>query len=113
MVDHRSVQLDCVFHALSHGTRRRILARVARSECTISELARPFPVSLEAVSQHVRVLERAGLVRRTRSGRVHRCRFEPRPLRRAATLLAELTQFWEERLDGLDRYLAAPIPEKR
>ena len=97
--------LDGVFHALSHATRRAILRRVTRRPHSISELAKPFDVSLEAVSQHIRVLEGAGLLKRTRIGRVHRVAFEPAPLRRAAKVLTMLAQFWDERLDGLDSYL--------
>ena len=94
-----------MFHALAHPTRRAILRRIAKRQHSITELAEPFNVSLEAVSQHIRVLEGAGLLRRTRAGRVHRCAFEPAPLRRAAKVLTALAQFWDERLDGLDAYL--------
>ena len=95
-----------MFHALSHPTRRALLHRVARGQPTVSELAEPFDVTLEAVSQHLRVLERAGLVARSRHGREHRFRFEPAPLRRATKVLETLTRFWDKRLDELDRFLA-------
>jgi DNA-binding transcriptional ArsR family regulator len=98
--------IDRVFHALAHPTRRAILRRVARKQHTVSELAEPFDVTLEAVSQHLRVLERAGLVKRARRGREHHFRFEPAPLRHANKVLETLAKFWERRLDELDTYLA-------
>jgi DNA-binding transcriptional ArsR family regulator len=104
MLERSPARLDRVFHALSHRTRRRILRRVAERECSVSELAKPFNVTLEAVSQHIRVLERAGLVQRTRRGRVHHCRLQPKPLRDAAAVLNELETYWTARLDGLERY---------
>jgi DNA-binding transcriptional ArsR family regulator len=106
MVESRSQHLDRVFHALAHPTRRAILRRIAQKEQTISELAAPFDMSFEAVSKHVQVLERARLLRRTRSGRVHRCRLGPTPLRDAAKVLADLAGLWNKRLDALERLLA-------
>src|ERR1700704_4208153 len=106
MVESKSDRLDDVFHALAHPARREILRRIAREERSISELAAPFEMSLEAVSKHVQVLERARLLRRTRSGRVHRCRLGPAPLRDAAKVLHELAGLWNKRLDALERVLA-------
>jgi len=105
MVDRKSDQLDDVFHALAHPARREILRRIARQERTVSELAQPFDMSLEAVSKHVQVLERARLVRRTRDGRSFRCRLSPAPLRDAARVLADLAGLWNRRLDALERLL--------
>jgi len=105
MVESRSARLDDVFHALAHPARREILRRIAREERTIAELAVPFDMSLEAVSKHVQVLERAHLLRRTRSGRAQRCSFRPAPLRSAAKVLAELTKMWDRRLDALEGLL--------
>ena len=105
MVESRSDHLDYVFAALAHPVRRQILRRIARQEQTITELAAPFDMSLEAVSKHVQVLERARLLRRTRSGRVHRCKLGPAPLRDAAKVLAELAGLWNKRLDALERLL--------
>ncbi len=105
MVDHATEHLDRVFGALAHPARREILRRVARKEHTITELAEPFEMSLEAVSKHIQVLERARLLRRTRSGRVHRCRLSPAPLRDAAKVLAQLASLWERRLDSLEHLL--------
>jgi DNA-binding transcriptional ArsR family regulator len=94
-----------VFHALAHPVRREILKRIARGERTVSELAAPFDMSLEAVSKHVRVLERARLLRRTRASGVRRCRFGPEPLRDAAEVLAKLSRLWNQRLDALEQVL--------
>lgn len=105
MVESGTQQLDRVFHALAHPTRRAILRRLARGERNISELAEPFATSLESVSKHVRVLEAARLVRRSRSGRVHRCSLRPAPLRSAAKVLAELSRHWSRRLDALEGLL--------
>jgi DNA-binding transcriptional ArsR family regulator len=106
MVDHGDEHLDSVFRALAHPARRAILRRIARAEQTVTELAEPFDMSLEAVSKHVRVLERARLVRRTRSGRAHRCRLRPEPLQDAAKVLAQLATLWSRRLDALEDLLA-------
>jgi DNA-binding transcriptional ArsR family regulator len=107
MVESRSDHLDHVFRALAHPARREILRRLAREEQTVSELAAPFDMSLEAVSKHVQVLERARLLRRTRSGRVHRCKLGPAPLRDAARVLAELAGLWNKRLDALEQLLGS------
>lgn len=102
-----SRRLDQVFQALAHPVRRKILARIGGEECSISDLAAPFDMTFEAVSQHVRVLERAKLLRRTREGRVHRCRMNPAPLRDAGAVLAKLAGFWDGQLASLGRWLAA------
>jgi DNA-binding transcriptional ArsR family regulator len=105
MVESRSDHLDHVFRALAHPTRRAILRRIAREEQTVTELAAPFDMSLEAVSKHIQVLERARLLRRTRSGRVHRCRLGPAPLQDVAKVLVELAGLWNKRLDALEQLL--------
>ncbi len=97
--------LDLLFSALSDPTRRSILAQLAKGEATVGDLARPFSVSLPAISKHLRVLERAGLLERRIEGRVHRCRLQPRPLKDAVDWLAEYRQFWERQLDSLEAYL--------
>jgi DNA-binding transcriptional ArsR family regulator len=106
MVDRGSDHLDSVFRALAHPARRAILRRIARAEQTVTELAEPFDMSLEAVSKHVRVLEQARLVKRTRSGRLHRCRLRPEPLKDAAKVLTQLAALWNTRLDTLERLLS-------
>jgi DNA-binding transcriptional ArsR family regulator len=99
--------LDQVFRALAHPVRREILGRMGSGEKTITELAEPFDMTLEAVSQHVRVLERAKLLRRTRHGREHRCRLQAAPLRDAGAVLVKLAGFWDQQLASLDRWLRA------
>jgi DNA-binding transcriptional ArsR family regulator len=105
-------RLDSVFRALAHPVRREILARLGPDERSISDLAEPFEMTLEAVSQHVRVLERAHLLRRSKEGRVHRCRMDPAPLREAGELLVKLAGFWDRQLASLDRWLQTTASKK-
>src|SRR3954466_14295478 len=107
-----SRRLDQVFRALAHPVRREILGRIGTEERSISDLAAPFDMTLEAVSQHVRVLERAKLLRRTRQGRAHRCRMNPAPLRDAGAVLVKLAGFGDQQLASLERWLqSAPGKE--
>jgi DNA-binding transcriptional ArsR family regulator len=94
-----------VFAALADPTRRAILARLARGEATVNELAAPFPISMQAISKHLNVLERAGLIVRTREAQWRRCRIEPAPLRDVAGWVAQYQRLWEERYDALGHYL--------
>jgi DNA-binding transcriptional ArsR family regulator len=103
MVDD-SVMND-VFHALAHDARRAMLARLVSGDLTVGELAEPFPMSLEAVSKHIQVLERAGLVRRTVEGRRHICTLSPAPLASAYSWLGFYERFWNARLDALEGLL--------
>ena len=98
-------QLDAVYAALADRTRRAILARLAAGESTVGALAKPFAISRPAISKHLRVLERAGLVRRTRAGRVSRCRLDARPLADANHWLEHYRRHWEQRFDRLESYL--------
>jgi len=98
-------RLDAVFAALADPTRRRILGRLSAGATTVGELAEPFPMSLPAISKHLRVLERAGLVRRERDGRVRRCHLEARPLAEAERFLERYRVFWEDTLEQLARYV--------
>src|SRR5438270_13117494 len=98
-------QLDAVFHALSDRTRRALVARLAQGPAKITDLARPFDMSLPAVSKHVRVLERARLVRRSVDGRVHRCSLRGEPLGSAENWLRRYRSFWEGTLDSLASYV--------
>lgn len=107
MVDQLLPPLDAVFHALSDATRRAMIERLSRSVCTVGELAQPFRMSLAAASKHVKVLERAGLVRRRVAGRRHLCTLEPAALRDARQWLAAHEREWNERFDALDRLIAA------
>jgi DNA-binding transcriptional ArsR family regulator len=100
-----SRRLDLTFQALADPIRRAILARLAAGESTVGELARPFKVSRPAVSKHLRVLERAGLVRRTPDGRLSRCELDAGPMREAAEWVERYREFWENQLESLSRYL--------
>ena len=108
-----SSALDATFRALADPTRRAMLARLAAGEATVTELAAPFGVSLPAVSRHLRVLERAGLLARERRGRAHHCRLRRAPLAGAAGWIAHYRRFWDAQLDALGRHLADRArPEK-
>ena len=107
MVESESPQLDLIFHALGDATRRKMLRDLAEGERSVTDLARPFAMSLAAASKHVKVLEAAGLIRRDIRWRTHVCRLEPGPLARAQVWLAFYGRFWTDRLDGLDRRLRA------
>ncbi len=93
--------MDAIFAALSHHARRRMIGRLAGGELTVGELAAPLPMSFEAASKHVRVLERAGLVRRSIEGRRHVCRLEPGPLASAAAWLGFYERHWRPGLGSL------------
>lgn len=101
----RDRQLDAIFGALADPTRRRILDRLARGEATVGELAEPFAMSRPAVSKHLDVLERAGLVHRVPDGRVNRCRFDADPLLDAVALMERYRKHWKGQLDALAHYL--------
>lgn len=105
MVESESPQLDIIFHALGDATRRRMLRDLAEGERSVTELARPFAMSLAAASKHVKVLETAGLIRREIRWRTHVCRLEPGPLARAQNWLGFYERFWTDRLGDLDRLL--------
>ncbi|MDD4892243.1 MAG: metalloregulator ArsR/SmtB family transcription factor [Phycisphaerae bacterium] len=98
-------QLNSTFGALAEPTRRAILARLQAGSASVTELAAPFQVSLPAISRHLRVLERAGLIHRSREGRVHRVTLVAKPMREAAEWIESYRAFWEGRLDSLERYL--------
>jgi DNA-binding transcriptional ArsR family regulator len=113
MVNDSSQRLDAVFMALSDPTRRAILERLARGEASGTELARPFSISVPAISKHLRVLEHAALILHRKEGRVHRFRLAPQPMREAATWLEQYRQFWEEQLDELATYLEVSADEEK
>ena len=100
-----AASLDEIFAALSDPTRRRILDLLARAELCVTDLAKPFSISLPAISKHLRVLEKAGLIKRERDGRVHRLRLEAKPMRDAAAWIERYRGFWEGRFDALADYL--------
>jgi DNA-binding transcriptional ArsR family regulator len=105
MVKYNDSELDSVFHALSDSTRRAILARLASGEVVVTELAEPFDISLPAISKHLGVLERAGLLTRHKDGRIRRCELNAGPLETASEWIQFYREFWESRLDSLANYL--------
>jgi DNA-binding transcriptional ArsR family regulator len=98
-------QLSTTFAALADPTRRAILGRLALGECSVTELAEPFDMSLPAVSKHLRVLERAGLIARGREAQWRPCRIEAAPLKEVADWTARYRNLWEQRFNRLDEYL--------
>lgn len=106
MAELQTPQLDAVFHALGDATRRQMLRELADGgERTVSQLAAPFAISLQAASKHIKILEKAGMVRREVRGRAHHCRLDPGPLATAHAWLAFYERFWTDRLDVLERLL--------
>ena len=99
-------QLDTLFTALSDRTRRDIVARLSTGEATVKELAEPYAMSLQAVSQHIRVLERCGLITQGRHRQTRPCRLEPEALRAALSWIEESRRTWSERMDRLETHLA-------
>jgi len=100
-----SPDLDLTFSALSDPTRRAIITRLAGGETSILELASPFDMSLPAVTKHIRVLEKAGLLTRKKRGRVQYCRLNAAPMREATEWLAFYQKFWDDKLDSLANFL--------
>jgi DNA-binding transcriptional ArsR family regulator len=98
-------ELDAVFTALADPTRRRILVRLAQGPASVGELAQPFTMSPPAISKHLRVLERAGLLQRQRDGRVHRIAIDARPLLSASEFIERYRIFWEDTLEQLAAYI--------
>jgi DNA-binding transcriptional ArsR family regulator len=105
MVNCSPRQLNRTFAALADPTRRRILEHLAHGERCVTDLAQPHRMSLPAVSKHLRVLERAGLVSRQRCGRVHSLKLEAKPMQHAQAWIEEYRRFWEESFERLDGYL--------
>jgi DNA-binding transcriptional ArsR family regulator len=101
----RNDQLDLVFGALGNKTRRGLLARLAREPAMVTELAKPFDLSLPAVSRHIRVLEHAGLIKRTVDGRVHHCELNVGSLRDVDEWLRHYRHFWDANLKALARHV--------
>lgn len=97
--------LSATFSALADPTRRAILARLAQGEATVSDLAGPFAISAPAITKHLRVLTRAGLITQGRDRQFRPCRIEPAPLKQAADWTLQYRELWEQRLDQLDAYL--------
>jgi DNA-binding transcriptional ArsR family regulator len=112
MVKYKS-RLDIVFAALAHPARRTILARLSHGDATVGELAQPLAMSPPAVTKHLKILERAGLIRRSRSAQWRPCRLELAPLRTASEWIEEQRKQWESRLDRLENYLGDMNKEER
>jgi DNA-binding transcriptional ArsR family regulator len=106
MVDYSASTLDLAYSALSNDVRRTIVEELIEGDRRVTELARPFDVSLQAVSKHIRVLESAGLVQRRIVGRDHWLSLDPRPLVEAGRWIETTRRFWESRLDALDGLVA-------
>ncbi len=104
--------LDATFSALGDQTRRAILARLAMGETSVTELARPFGMSMPAISKHLKVLERAGLIARGREAQMRPARLNPAALKEAAAWIDEYRKYWEESFDRLEEYLAKLQAEK-
>jgi DNA-binding transcriptional ArsR family regulator len=102
-----NIDLDNVIAAISDPTRRAIIGRLARGPARISDIAAPFPMSLTGVCKHVRVLERAGLVRRTREGRENTLELSAEPLREVARWVFQYEEFWNTRLDRLEQFFTS------
>ena len=113
MVEHDSLALDTIFHALGDATRRAMLGELASGTRSVGELAEPFAMSLAAASKHIKVLEKAGLVRREVRGRTHMCSLDPAPLMTADQWLGIYRRFWTDRLDTLESLLRADDASRR
>lgn len=111
MVEYVDFEKDRVFHAMSDSIRRDMMRRLAARELSVSQLAKHYPVSLAAVSKHIRVLQEAGLVQKTRSGTTQLCSANLGPLGKVSEVLEELGQFWRGRLDSLQELLEKKEPK--
>jgi DNA-binding transcriptional ArsR family regulator len=105
MIHSRKIELDETFFALSDPTRRAILERLTDGQATVSELSEPFNVSAPAISKHLRVLEKAGLLEQTKEGRSRICRLQATPLQEVNEYVARYRKFWDKQLDQLTDYL--------
>jgi DNA-binding transcriptional ArsR family regulator len=105
MVKYSDAELDAVFAALADSTRRGILESLSKGDVAVSELAAPYGMSLPGFMKHLRVLEEAGLVSRSKEGRVVSCALEARPMKEASVWMSRYEKFWADKLDSLARYL--------
>src|SRR5579859_751396 len=113
MVTQQGQTLDRVFLALGHPIRRAILARLAQGATTVTDIAEPFDISLNAVSKHLKVLEKAGLIQREVVGREHYCRISPEPFEEVSRWLTYYQAFWTSRFDAMEQELIAKKRSKR
>lgn len=107
MGEYQSARLDGVFNALCDPTRRAILARLTGTDARVTDIAAEFPISLNSISKHIRMLERAGLVQRKISGRDHVLSLNAAPLSEAAQWIEHYRRFWEDRLAALEKYVTS------
>jgi len=110
MGEHQSSRLDAVFNALCDPTRRAILASLTEREARVTDIAAEFPISLNSISKHIRMLERAGLVRRSIAGREHLLSLQAAPLAEASMWIEHYRRFWEGRLAALEAYVLRTKP---
>lgn len=113
MVKYSENELDSTFSALADPTRRAILARLAKGETQVTELAEPFGMSLPAVSRHLKVLEKANLIIRRKDGRIHRFTVNPEPMDSAKSWIEFHQRFWKQQLESLDRFLEASTRQEK
>src|ERR1700704_4272504 len=113
MMRSDDVRLDQTFAALANSTRRAILARLAEGEATVNELAEPFEMTLPAISKHIKVLQRAGLVLRGRRAQYRPCGLDAAPLEEISTWAEQYRPVWEARFDRMDDYLKQLRPQRR
>jgi DNA-binding transcriptional ArsR family regulator len=113
MGEHQSARLDGVFNALCDPTRRAILARLTDTDARVTDIAAEFPISLNSISKHIRMLERAGLVRREISGRDHVLSLNAAPLADAAQWIEHYRHFWDGRLAALEEFVTQQARQKR
>ena len=113
MVKYLTNTLDATFGALADPTRRSILERLIGGEASVTSLAQPFAMSLPAVSKHLRVLEKAGLLTQEKDGRVRRCRMDAGPMKEASDWVGRYRVFWEEQLDSLANYIEQMQQEEK
>ena len=109
MVNNGIKTLDLVFSALADPTRRAMLGRLSGKTMSVKELSEPFSMSKPAITKHLKVLERAGLLARDKVGRVHHCNLDSRPLRQVSDWLSHYEQFWNEKLDSLEAFLVKEV----
>jgi len=102
---NKEESLNLLFHSLADGTRRDILKLVAKEELTFGEITKRFASSKQAISKHIMILEKAGLVKKEKSGRICKCKFEPEPLHEVIDTIEEYKEFWNGQLNNLENYL--------
>jgi DNA-binding transcriptional ArsR family regulator len=107
LLPNTSVSLDKTFAALADPTRRAIITRLAKGSATVNEIAAPYDISLPAISKHLKVLEKAGLLNRRKEGRIYHCSLNADPLKGASSWLDFYQQFWEDQLDALAEFIEA------